>query len=116
MTNQTPPTPTQETTPVQQEGNTKAALTYLVGWVTGLIFLFTEKDDEFVRFHAAQSVAVFGALFIIGLIPFIGFLTLIIAPVTFVLWILLMIKAYKGEKFMVPGLGKFAEQIEQKIK
>ena len=77
---------------IKSEGNTKALLTYALGWVTGLIFLLTEKEDKFVRFHAAQSLVTFGGLFVITLVPVIGaLLAIIVWPLTLVLWIVLMI-------------------------
>ena len=108
-----------QTTPttIKVDGNLKALLTYLAVWITGLIFLLIEKEDKLVRFHAAQSVVVFGGLMIIALIPFLGtIVSVILAPLTFILWIVLMVKAYQGEKFMLPVVGEWAEQLETKIK
>ena len=48
--------------------NTEAALTYLFGWVTGLIFLLVEKDNKKIRFHAMQSVVTFGGFTLISMI------------------------------------------------
>jgi uncharacterized membrane protein len=113
--NQTPP----QTNSNQAEGNVKAALTYLAGWLTGLIFLLTEKEDKFVRFHAAQSLVFFGLITIITIItmvPFLGqLLGLIIWPLSLVLWIVLMLKAYKNEKFELPVISDWAKQLEPKI-
>lgn len=117
MTNQSSPTPTQETSSAQKEGNTKALLTYVAGWITGLVFLLTEKEDKFVRFHAAQSMVVFGGLMIISFIPILGqLLAIILFPLTLILWIVLMVKAYQNEKFVLPVVGEWAEQLEKKIK
>jgi len=44
------------------ESNVAGLLSYLVGWITGLIFFLIEQEDEFVRFHAMQSIIVFGAV------------------------------------------------------
>ena len=44
------------------DANVAAALTYAIGWVTGLAFLVMEKDNRFVRFHAMQSTIVFATL------------------------------------------------------
>jgi len=74
-----------------------------------------EKENKLVRFHAMQSIVVFLALFIIsivaGVIPIIGTLiSIIIFPVSIILWIFLMVKAYQGEKYKLPWAGDFAEQ------
>lgn len=100
----------------EKKGNVNAALTYLAGWVTGLIFLLTEKEDQFIRFHAAQSLVVFGALTIITLVPFLGqLLGLILWPLGLILWIVLMVKAYNNEKFELPVVGEYAKKLEKKI-
>ncbi len=99
--------------------NVASLLCYLGTWVTGLIFFLIEKDNKVVRFHAAQSIVTFGALFVVGLvigwIPIIGWLiNLLIWPVSVVLWIIFMVKAYKGEMFKLPVVSKYAEQLAQK--
>lgn len=100
----------------ESSGNLNAALTYVVGWITGLIFLLTEKEDKFIRFHAAQSFVTFGALTIILWIPAIGQLFgIILAPIGFILWIFLMVKAYQGERYELPFISKYAEMVEQKV-
>jgi uncharacterized membrane protein len=95
--------------------NIEALLCYAVGWVTGLIFLLLEQKNAFVRFHALQSLVTFLALFIgsavIGLIPVLGILVgLVLWPLGVVLWIVLMFKAYKGERYKLPMVGDFVEQ------
>jgi uncharacterized membrane protein len=95
--------------------NVAGLLCYLVGWITGLIFFLIEKDNRFVRFHAMQSMMTFGALtvlfIVLGFIPFIGpMLFPILGLVQLVLWILLMVKAYQGERFKLPVIGDLAEQ------
>jgi uncharacterized membrane protein len=100
---------------------TPAWLTYLFGWITGLIFLGTEKEDENIRWHAANSVAVFGGATLAGVvlsllarIPFLGILFGILGwllgVATFIAWIVLMINAGNGSKFKVPFLTDFAEK------
>ncbi len=96
-------------------------LTYLFGWITGLIFLGTEKNNEEVRWHAANSTAVFGAfsiatvvLIILAGIPILGLLFGIVAwlvgVATFILWIMLMVNAGNNTRFRVPFLTDFAEK------
>lgn len=90
--------------------NVAALLSYVLGWITGIIMLVAEKESNFVRFHAMQSLVVFLAIFIIGMIPIIGWiLNIILVPLGLILWILLMYKAYQGEKFKLPIAGNFAE-------
>jgi len=96
--------------------NTAAALSYVLGWLTGIVFLLIEKD-KFVRFHAAQSIVVFGILTVVVLIPGIGW---VIAPlawiVGFVLWLVLIFKAYQGEEFKLPWIGDLAKKLLGKVK
>lgn len=96
--------------------NTAAALCYLLGWVTGIVFLLIEKEDKFVRFHAMQSVITFGILTIASFLPLIGWiLSPFIMIIGFVLWLALIIKAYQGEEFELPVVGKLARQWLGKI-
>ena len=98
------------------ERNLASTLCYLLGFVTGVAFLVLEKKDGEVRFHAYQSLATFGGLFVIsavaGVIPLIGgLLATLVGPVGLVLWIVLMLKAYRGgERFKLPVVGDWAEE------
>jgi uncharacterized membrane protein len=106
--------------------NVAGLLCYAVGWVTGIIFLLIDKRP-FVKFHAAQSIVVFGALtilrigvgMIIGFGSLLGFglwaaISMLIGLVGLVLWILLMIKAYQHELFKLPVAAGIAEGIAGK--
>lgn len=93
--------------------NVAGLLCYLLLWVTGLEFLLVEKKDKFVRFHAIQSVIVFGSLSVAFLllfwIPVVGWVfSYVIVALIFVLWIVLMVKAYQGSKYQVLIAGKIA--------
>jgi uncharacterized membrane protein len=95
--------------------NVAGLLCYLLFWVTGLELLFVERNDKFVRFHAIQSIIVFGALTVLFAFVFIpvvgwifGWLSL---ALTLFLWIMLMVEAFRGKKTKVPIAGKFAERI-----
>ncbi|MGB6462221.1 MAG: DUF4870 domain-containing protein [Candidatus Acidiferrum sp.] len=108
--------------------NVAALVSYILGWVTGLIFLLIDKRP-FVKFHAAQSIAfnivlipVWIALlivgFILGHIPIIGFLGLLMFPIfwlaIFAVWIFLMYKAYSHEMFKLPIIGNIVENMVNK--
>jgi uncharacterized membrane protein len=99
--------------------NVAAALAYLVWFISGIVLFVIEKDSKFVRFHALQSSIVFGVLFIVPSIllqlPVIGWLIVlfvipVVSIVTLILWIVLMFKAYQGEKFKIPVAGDIAER------
>ena len=98
------------------DANVAAALAYLLGWISGVVLLLTERHNRFVRFHALQSILVFGALslawFLCLAIPLLGWLIsfILIPPISGVLWLLLMFKAYQGERFKLPVAGDIAEQ------
>ena len=93
--------------------NIASALTYVLGFVTGIIFILMEKENKTVRFNAMQSIIVFLGLFIVGIvisfIPFINILGLVIMLVEIILWLVLIIKSYQGEKFKLPVVGDMAE-------
>jgi len=95
--------------------NAAALLCYLLGFVSGIVFYLVEKENKFVRIHAMQSIVVFGFLFVLGIIlPFIPVLGSILVPalwiLNLVLWIVLMMKAYQGERFKLPIAGDIAQQ------
>lgn len=97
------------------EANLAALLSYLFGIITGVIFFALEKDSKFVKFHAMQSILISAALFllniVLGFIPVIGWIVgVIIAPLSFILWIFLMVQAYKGKWYKLPILGDTAEK------
>ncbi len=101
--------------------NLLAAVTYLVAPITSIIFLLLEKDNKFIRFHAMQGLILFGAIFVLNIVlnvvPVIGAVVgTLVAIASFVLWIVLMFKAYKGEHYKLPYVGDLAEQYMTKIK
>lgn len=100
--------------------NVGGVLAYLLGFISGIVFLLIEKENETVRFHAMQSVILFGSFFVLGfVVNFISIIdllvSLLIAPVTLILWIVLMVKAYQGERYHLPITGKIAEQQLEKV-
>jgi uncharacterized membrane protein len=114
------PTPTQGT---GLSPNVAGALAYLLGPITGIIFLVIEKNDRFVRFHAMQSTVLWVAWFIAsivlsvlsGAIPVIGWifgflLSIVMAIGGVILWLLLMFKAYQGQEWELPWVGQFARK------
>jgi uncharacterized membrane protein len=94
--------------------NVAGFLCYLFGFITGIVFLVVEKKSSFVKFHAMQSTITFLGLFvislIIGMIPIIGLLVYPIWILSLILWLLLMIKALRGERYSLPIVGKMAEE------
>jgi uncharacterized membrane protein len=112
------------------EENVAGLLCYAGGWVTGLIFFLIDKRPS-VRFHAAQSIVVFGGLHVVyiilttifltgfragglGFLSFAGLLFNVVRLVGVVLWIVLMVKAYQGERFQVPIAANLAESLATK--
>jgi len=104
-----------------------SVLCYAGWWVTGLVFLFAERRDATVRFHAAQSLIVFGvlsvALFLCGGASAVAFF---VAAQTFqmlqaignalwfgavLLWLFLLVKTWRGETWRVPVAGDLAMKI-----
>jgi len=102
--------------------NIACMLCYVLGWVSGLVFFFVEKDRD-IKFHAVQSVVVFGALHIVQLVltrilwalswrlwAFVGILNFIVGLGAFALWLFLVIKAYNNQKVKLPFAGDLAEK------
>ncbi len=91
--------------------NVACALTYLLGWITGLVFFLTEKEDKEIRFHAMQSIVFFGILTILGMFPLINIVLMpFISIISLVGWVFLLVKAYQGEHFKLPVIGGLAEK------
>jgi len=107
--------------------NVAGLLTYILGFITGIIFLVIEpyKNDKFVRFHAFQSIFFNVALVVFWiaytiLTSVLGFVSLGILAVVMGLvgvlislailayWIFLMYKAYNNELYRIPFIGDLA--------
>lgn len=107
--------------------NVAGALAYALGPISGVAFLVMEKQNRFVRFHAAQSTVVFLAAFalsivvslfgsILAFIPLLGWLvasllSLAVSLATFAAWLFLMWKAYQGESWRAPLAADVAERV-----
>jgi uncharacterized membrane protein len=93
--------------------NVAGFLCYLVGFITGIVFLVVEKQSSFVKFHAMQSTITFLGLFVImGVLSFIPIINLLIVPLWIlglILWLILMVKALQGQRYALPIVGKMAE-------
>ncbi|HEB13927.1 MAG TPA: hypothetical protein ENI09_00745 [candidate division WWE3 bacterium] len=107
------------------EENVAGALTYFLGFITGIFFLLTEPKNRFVRFHAMQPTILFGGLLVIslvlGIIPVINVLWLVISPLVgiaaFVLWVWLMYQAYEGKEYELPYVSQLSrEQLKAREK
>jgi uncharacterized membrane protein len=108
--------------------NVAGLLCYLLGWLTGIIFLLIDKRP-FVRFHAAQSIVVFGTLFVLRIIltffwigsyygGFFGIhvlISMLLGLITLVAWVVLMVMAYQGKRFEVPVAAGVAHSLAGKV-
>ena len=118
--------------------NLAALLSYIVGWISGLVFFLIEKDSRLVRFHAMQSIllnvvaavlgigiwilAAFTGLVVSYFSGILGFLlSLLLGLVGFVVGIgilvgvvICLIKAYQGHNFKLPVIGNMAEKFSAK--
>ncbi|HLZ62656.1 MAG TPA: hypothetical protein VKR06_37395 [Ktedonosporobacter sp.] len=103
-----------------------AALSYVLGFLTGLFFFFKDRKSSFVRFHAAQSIAFSVPVFVIYLIlrlltgvgfinlllgPIIGFLTTVVLIGGLLIWAFLIFQSYRGGKFRLPYFAEYADRI-----
>jgi uncharacterized membrane protein len=108
---------------------TAATLAYAAWWITGLIFWLLEREDRFVRFHAAQAIAAFGAIALLVILfgglagASLSFLPaaftplLVAAFVTWlgglVLWLTAMWKAASGDAFRIPLAADWADKLNR---
>ncbi len=123
----TEPTSTNESTSTGVDPRLAALLCYTAWWLSGLIFLFIEKQHRTVRFHAAQSLVLFGGLsIIIAVLSFVSVAMLMVSGGAFQaarvvvyvvwigavgLWLVLMYRTYHGETWRVPLAGDLAARI-----
>jgi len=98
---------------------TAAALATLLGptLVVPVLFILLEKD-EFVRFWAFQSIIVYLVLFVLNWVLVLTIFLAILTPLVFVLgvvlWLVMTYKAWQGDKWVVPVIGKLAMQLMKK--
>lgn len=93
------------------KANFAAALAYLLGFVTGFLFIFLEKENKFVRYHAIQSIITWVAFLVAYLFLRINaILEILLLLAGFVLWLTLIFTAYNGERFRLPVIGNMAEK------
>ena len=95
--------------------NVAGLLCYVLGWVSGIVFLIIEPENKLIRFHAFQSIIVFAIISLVGIvfspIPVLGvIITWIASVVGFILWIVLMVMAVTDRKYKVPWAGNLAEK------
>lgn len=110
----------------ETRGQPVAAFAYLLGFISGIFLLYTEpySKDEFVRFHARQSIAfsalwfavnvvflVFEAVLPRGLGNALDVIQSLVNLAAAVLWVFLMYKAYKGEKYKIPEVSDWTERM-----
>jgi uncharacterized membrane protein len=107
--------------------NVAGALAYVLGPITGILFLLLEKENRFVRFHAAQAIATGVVIILLSIalsvlsgilafIPLLGwlialFISFVMGLGSFILWLILMWRAYEGDEWEVPFVGTFARRM-----
>jgi len=106
---------------VDPNRNLVAAISYLLGFITGIVILMVETDDKYIRFHAMQSTIIFLGLFLVNIfvglifsqIRFLGiianFFSTLVTIGAFIVWLVSMIKAYQGKVYKWPIVGDIAE-------
>jgi uncharacterized membrane protein len=111
---------------------TGAFLSYLLGWITGIIFLFVGKNDPDVKYHGAQSLVFFGGISVINILLeivggfsralfFLGLIATLLGLFAFIMWIYCLYKAWSGHgaRFQIPLVGgvvtPYAEQIANSV-
>jgi uncharacterized membrane protein len=118
--------------------NIAALLSYVFGWVSGLIFFLIEKDSRLVRFHAMQSILLNGAAIVVGIVLWIAWVvvaiilsqisdvlaslvSIVVGLLIFVFYlgmliaiVMCLIKAYQKQYFKLPVIGNFAEKFSAK--
>ncbi|MFD4460133.1 DUF4870 domain-containing protein [Nocardia sp. NPDC058480] len=121
--------PSNQPQPAGLNKKTSAILSYALGWLTGITFLFVGKNDPDVKFHAAQSVVFFGAVSVLNIVlsvvgSLLGALGIILslaglalAVFAVVVWIMAMVQANNsgGVRAELPIVGKFTAPYADKL-
>src|SRR5687767_6573707 len=118
--------------------NVAALLSYIFGWISGLIFFLMEKDSRLVRFHGMQSILLNVTALVIGVVLWVAWVlvAIVLAMMSEVLaslvsivfgllifafyiailvaWVMCLIKAYQKQYFKLPVIGNFAEKFSTK--
>jgi len=118
--------------------NVAALLSYVFGWISGLIFFLIEKDSRLVRFHAMQSLLLNVAALVIGIVFWIvavvsslvvGYISSVLGFIVWIIMVLVgtvlgiglvvaaiisLIKAFQGQYFKLPVIGNYAEKFSTK--
>jgi len=118
--------------------NIAALLSYIAGWISGLVFFLIEKDSRLVRFHAMQSLLLNVLVIIIGIVIWVvtvvlvlvgsqvsGVISTLVSLVAtlfwivfwlaiLIAWIMCLVKAFQSQYFKLPVIGNFAEKFSQK--
>lgn len=109
------------------EANVAGALSYILGALSGILFLVIDGERPFVRFHAMQAITVTVAMVVLSIVlmmvgavlavvPIIGWLiglllSLGLSAGGLILWLYLMYRAWQGDEWEVPVAGKWARQL-----
>lgn len=121
------PIPNKPTTSTGIDPRLSGLLSYLVPPLTGIVFYLIEKQDDVVRWHAAQSI-VFGVAWVVAwvavqvvsivfsVVPILGWLAGVLLWIAiglggFIVWVVCLVKGYSGEKWRMPGLAQFADRV-----
>lgn len=113
-----------EVTSLGLSQNTAGVLCYLLGPVTGIIFLLLENKNKFVRFHALQSTILFGGLLVLkytlNFLPFTFWqfkspISTILNMAGVIFWVVLMVKTYQGKRYQLPIVGETARKQSEGI-
>lgn len=123
----TPPPASGQPTSMGLDPKLAGLLSYILGIVTGLIFFLVEKTNQVVRFHAAQSIVFSAFTIVLWIVLMIvtavlysiswtmgnlfNLVTMLIWLGLFIVWIVLLVKGYSGEKWKLPVLGDMAERL-----
>ncbi len=111
------------------EDNAASALCYVLGFITGILFLVLEpyKNNRTIKFHAFQSIFLSVGVILIrivltilftavgysmglGMIGLLGLFSLLVSLAFFALWLFMIISAYQGKQIVLPIIGPLAQQ------
>jgi len=121
--------PQQQTTGSGLSPNAASGLSYIVGFITGIVFMVIEPRDARVRFHAMQSIILSAGCIVVYIVLSIVFAILDVIPVIqviflalgviifpllglafFIIWLVTMLKAFTGSDLRLPVIAEYADK------
>jgi uncharacterized membrane protein len=87
-----------------------AFASYFFPFIGGLVFLALERENRFIRFHAAQSIVFWICSIPVAILNFIPVIGWLVSVLFILVWFFLMYQSWRGRMVELPVLGELARR------